>query len=130
MKILLANKFFFLNGGSERVFFQERDYLIGEGHQIVDFSMQDERNLSSEYASYFVPKIDYYQKTGLSARLKHALFFIHSPVAVANIRRLIEKEQPEIAHLHNIYHQLTPAIIPVLKDCSSGTLEHFVSVHC
>ena len=28
MKILIANKFFFRNGGSEVVMFQERDYLL------------------------------------------------------------------------------------------------------
>ena len=39
MDILLANKFFHLNGGSERVFFQEREYLIQSGHSVVDFSM-------------------------------------------------------------------------------------------
>jgi len=27
----------------------------------------------------------------------------------------VQDEKPIIAHLHNIYHQITPAIIPVLK---------------
>lgn len=50
MKILLANKFFHLNGGLEAVFFQERDFLLGQGHDVVDFSMAVERNLPSSYA--------------------------------------------------------------------------------
>jgi len=41
--------------------------------------------------------------------------FIHSSEAVFNITKLIDAEKPHIAHLHNIYHQLTPSIISVLN---------------
>jgi glycosyltransferase involved in cell wall biosynthesis len=115
MKILLANKFFHLNGGSERVFFQERDFLRNSGLEVVDFSMRDERNFASPQDEYFIDKIDYNSLSGLAGKLKTALAFIHSGEAVRKIEKLVEKERPDIAHLHNIYHQLTPAIIPVLK---------------
>lgn len=115
MKILLCNKFFFLNGGSERVFFQERDFLVERGNNIVDFSMQDERNIFSPFSSFFVPNINYLNVKGGGNKIKQAASFIHSTVAVKSLTRLIKQEKPEIAHLHNIYHQLTPAIIPVLK---------------
>ena len=49
MKILVANKFFFRNGGSETVMFQERDFLLQNGHEVVDFSMRDARNLPSAH---------------------------------------------------------------------------------
>ena len=115
MKILLANKFFFLKGGAETVFFQERELLIKQEFAVIDFSMEDERNFPSPFSDYFVPNIDYYDQKNLQQKIRNALFFVHSPVAVRNIERLIAKEKPEIAHLHNIYHQLTPSIIPVLK---------------
>lgn len=115
MKILLGNKFFYLNGGSERVFFQERDFLIGMGHDVIDFSMDDARNFKSPFASFFVPKINYHDASGLWTKLHHGFSLVHSRVAVKKISQLIDQEKPEIAHLHNIYHQLTPSIIPVLK---------------
>jgi len=116
MKILLANKFFYLNGGSERVFFQERDFLIGKGHEVIDFSMDDARNFNSPFSSFFVPKISYHdESSGVWQKLHQGFSLVHSPVAVKKIKQLIDQEKPEIAHLHNIYHQLTPAIIPVLK---------------
>lgn len=115
MKILLANKFFHLNGGSERVFFQERQFLQESGATVVDFSMQDERNFDSPFAGYFVEKIDYDSVKGFGGKLKAARAFVHSEEAVRKIGQLVEKERPDIAHLHNIYHQLTPSIIPVLK---------------
>lgn len=116
MNILLANKFFHLNGGSERVFFQERFLLLGLGHKIIDFSMEDERNIPSPYSDFFVPNIDYHRTGGIHRKLQQAAAFIHSTVAVGNLEKLLRQEKPEIAHLHNIYHQLTPSIIPILKN--------------
>jgi hypothetical protein len=38
MKVLMANKFFFRNGGSETEYFQERDFLLALGVVVVDFA--------------------------------------------------------------------------------------------
>ena len=116
MIILLANKFFHLNGGSEFVFFHERNYLLKNGYKVIDFSMQDKRNLPSPFSMQFVPNISYRVSDRTLNYIKKAAFFVHSPVAVKKIKELVEKEKPEIAHLHNIYHHLTPSIIPILKS--------------
>lgn len=115
MKILLANKFFYLNGGSETVFFQERDYLLEKGYNVIDFSMQDEKNHASPYTDFFIKKIDFQQSVGLKNKVQQAISFVHSTEAVSKLEQLLVQEKPDIAHLHNIYHQLTPSIIPVLK---------------
>lgn len=115
MKILIANKFFFPNGGSETVMFQERDYLLRNGHEVVDFSMRDERNLSSPYEQYFVGNRSYADGAGKLAKVANALSFVHSQDAVRNISRLIKETKPDLVHCHNIYHQLTPSIIGVAK---------------
>lgn len=115
MKILLVNKFFFLKGGAETVFFQERELLHKQGLAVVDFSMKHEQNVPSSFSDYFVPNIDYYSQKNVLQKIRNGLSFIHSPTAVKNIEQLITKEKPDIAHLHNIYHQLTPSIIPILK---------------
>lgn len=114
MKILIANKFFFRNGGSEVVMFQERDYLLASGHQVVDFSMQDERNLPSDYADQFIERQDY-RSGGKWSKLKSAASMIHSPEAVRRISALIQATRPDLVHCHNIYHQLTPSIIGAAK---------------
>lgn len=117
MKILQANKFFFRNGGSETVMFQERDYLLKNGHEVVDFSMQDERNLPSEYAVHFVANKNYADGSlGKIAKVLNAFSLIHSSGAVKGIRQLITHTKPDIVHCHNIYHQLTPSIIGAAKS--------------
>lgn len=115
MKVLLVNKFFFLKGGSESVFFQERFFLTKCGYSVVDFSMQDARNCDSSFSNFFVPKV-FYREGSLLQRLKSVRSFIHSSDAVAKLKDLLDSTKPDIAHLHNIYHQLTPSIIPVLKQ--------------
>jgi glycosyltransferase involved in cell wall biosynthesis len=115
VKILFANKFFFMKGGSERVFFQERSFLKDIGVKVIDFSMEDPRNLSSEYSNCFVSSIDYHCTQSILGKMKGSAKFIHSPEAVSKLERLVQYERPNIAHLHNIYHHLTPSVISVLK---------------
>jgi glycosyltransferase involved in cell wall biosynthesis len=114
VKILLANKFFFRNGGSEVVLFQERDFLLHAGHEVVDFSMQDGRNIESPYAAHFANRQDY-RRGGKFGKIQSAISLVHSPEAVRKIEMLIEKTRPDIVHCHNIYHQLTPSIIGAAK---------------
>lgn len=115
MKVLIANKFFFRNGGSETVMFQERDFLLKTGHEVVDFAMRDERNLPSAHEVHFVGNRSYAGGAGKLAKVADALSFIHSPEAVRNFSRLIEETKPNLVHCHNIYHQLTPSIIGAAK---------------
>lgn len=122
MKIILVNKFFFRNGGSETVFFQEREFLKQQGFQVIDFSMQHPENFRSDYANYFVSNVDYNSSVNTRAKFKSAVSMIHSKEAVKKLESLIETELPDIAHLHNIYHQLTPSIIPQLKKHSVKTV--------
>jgi len=114
VKILFANKYLFRNGGSEVVMFQERDFLKRAGHTVVDFSMRNERNIASDYASYFVGRRDY-RGGGKLGKLISALTLVHSPEAVRWIGALIDATHPDLVHCHNVYHQLTPSIIGAAK---------------
>ncbi|WFU38857.1 glycosyltransferase family 4 protein [Bradyrhizobium sp. CB82] len=115
MKVLMANKFFFPKGGAEVVMFQERDYLLRSGEQVIDFSMQDERNRESPYESHFVSNKDYRDGRKLS-KLRSALSLVHSREAVSKIAALIDKMRPDVMHCHNVYHQITPSIISIAKS--------------
>lgn len=115
-KILLVNKFFYINGGSERVFFLEREFLIRKGFDVIDFSMKDSKNFNSNFANFFIEKVDYTNTQGIMRKLKTCFAFIHSRESVNKVTKIIKQEKPKIAHLHNIYHQVTPSIIPILKE--------------
>jgi glycosyltransferase involved in cell wall biosynthesis len=115
MKIILANKFYYLKGGAERHLFDLQNLLEKNGHETVSFFMRDERNIQSEYSKYFVSCVDI-EKPSLSIEgLKAAGRIIYSFEAREKIRKLVKKTRPNIAHIHNIYHQISPSILTVLK---------------
>jgi glycosyltransferase involved in cell wall biosynthesis len=72
-------------------------------------------NLPSEYAEFFVSNLDFNGTDGLRGKLKAAGRILYSFEAKANISRLLARERPDIAHLHNICHQISPSIIDELK---------------
>lgn len=119
MKILLINKYFYRRAGAETVFFQERDFLLGQGHEVCDFSMHHPHNFVSPCSDFFVSHIEYQGPKSFRDVLAYpsvASKFIRNGEAVRNLRKLLAVYRPSVAHLHNVYHQLTPAIISVLKD--------------
>jgi hypothetical protein len=78
MKVLLVNKYFYLKGGSERYFFNLARLLRRKGHQVIFFSMRDERNESSPQDSYFVDRIDYDAPAGPREQGQRILKLLYS----------------------------------------------------
>lgn len=115
MKILLINKFYYHRGGAETVFFQTKGLLESAGHKVVVFSMKDVRNEESPYADYFVSPIDFEHYEGLWQQIRKFLRSIYSMEAKQKLQKLIDKEEPDIVHIHNFEHQLTPSILFVLR---------------
>lgn len=114
MKILLANKYYFIKGGSETSFFETGRLLKLKGHSTIFFSMKDARNLPSENDRYFVSNIDY-ENQSLMRNIHNGLGILYSLEAKRQMDSLLRAEDPDVAHLHNIYHQISPSILHVLK---------------
>jgi glycosyltransferase involved in cell wall biosynthesis len=114
MRVLQINKFFFERGGSERYLFSISQSLEKRGHEVMHFSMRHPENAESPYSDYFVGEKDYSGDRAPLVNAAAGLSFIRSREAASNLSRLIEDTRPDVAHLHNIYHQITPSIIPVL----------------
>jgi glycosyltransferase involved in cell wall biosynthesis len=115
VKVLVANKFLFENGGAEAVLFQERVFLTSTGTEVIDFAMQHDRNIQSPYQEHFVSRRDY-GSGGRFTKVKNAISLIHSREAVSKLASLIEETRPNLMHCHNIYHQMTPSIVGVAKS--------------
>ncbi|MES9906381.1 MAG: glycosyltransferase family 4 protein [Sedimenticola sp.] len=114
MNLLLINKFFWRKGGSEAVYFGEMDLLENHGHQIIPFSMQDERNFPSDYSSYFVSNVDY-ENTGLREKLASASRIIFSFEARRQMTQLLKDHKIDIAHFHIFQHQISPSVFGPLR---------------
>ncbi|HDQ22541.1 MAG TPA: glycosyltransferase family 1 protein [Candidatus Uhrbacteria bacterium] len=115
MKILMINKFFYRRGGSEAYMLALIELLKKNSHQVIEFSMQDEKNEPSEYADFFIKNIDFSKREGFIKDLKKAFCLLYSFAAKNKLEALIAQEKPDVAHLHNFNFQLTPSILSVLK---------------
>ena len=88
MKILLINKYNFIKGGSEVYTFGLKKMLIRDGHEVIDFSMKNEKNLSSKYNKYFVDEVDYTRKD-IKSKIKNSVNLIYSKESYKKLCALI-----------------------------------------
>ncbi|HSH05856.1 MAG TPA: glycosyltransferase family 4 protein [Anaerolineae bacterium] len=111
MRVLLINKFLRPVGGTETVFFDQWRWLEAAGHHVIPFGLQHPDNQPHPYQAYELPAPDYNRYS-----LKQAIDLIWSRSAARRLNQLIRATQPDVAHLHNIYHQLSPSILATLEQ--------------
>ncbi len=117
MKILQIHKYYSKKrgGGSVSAFFETKKILEKNGHKIIIFSMQDKDNEISKYSEYFAEHFDIREVKNIFRKLWLIPRVIYNRDAVNRLNKLLTKEKPDVAHVHNIYHYLTPGILSVLK---------------
>lgn len=115
MKILLINKYFFLRGGSETSYFNTAKILRRNGHQLSFFSMSHPLNFQTDDSKYFIPEVDFDKPSTLAEKLKFTAGILYSSEAKKKLSTLIDRASPDIVHLHNIHHQISPSILHTLK---------------
>ncbi len=112
---MLVNKFFYLRGGSERVMFDTARLLESRGHSVRFFSMAHPENLPHPDSVHFVPFVDLRAPSSLSQRLRTAGRILYYREARRRFARLLDESRPDLVHLHNIHHQISPSILPEIK---------------
>ncbi|MEW6610405.1 MAG: glycosyltransferase family 4 protein [Patescibacteria group bacterium] len=115
MKILQTNKFYYEQGGAERYMFMLSALLEEHGHEIAPFAMASEKNKSHPLDKFFVSEVSTLKPQGGWKGLRTASRALWSWEAARKLDRLLIEHSVDIAHLHNIYHQISPSILPVLK---------------
>ncbi len=117
MKIIQANKFYALKGGAERYMLELSGWLESQGHQVIPFSMQDPDNRETPYSDRFV---SFVQTESVRSSPWQALRTVgrmfYSLEARRKLATLIAQEKPDLAHIHNVYTQISPSILDTLKD--------------
>ena len=106
MKVLLINNCHFLRGGSEAVYFNTAKLLKKHGHEVVFFSINDEKNVTSDEKEYFISK---------SGAAKKVLTYIYNWDAAKKLDEILTIEKPDIAHSHLMWGGINQSIFHVLK---------------
>lgn len=120
MKILQVHNRYRYRGGEDAVFENTIAALRARGLGVVAF----------ERSSNDLP-------TGLPGKLRAVASGIYSPAAAREMRRCLERERPDLVHIHNLYPLLSPSIldacarsgIPVVMTCHNFRLTCPIGTH-
>lgn len=125
MKILLIHKFHYMLGGTETFHYNLAEALKTAGHEVIYFSMQDDRNIPCPQDKYFVSNVDY-NDPGLKGfkKIKTGLKVIYNFEAKRKIEQLIKDEKPDIAHIGLVHRQITFSVVDVLKKYNIPIVMH------
>jgi len=116
MNILHINKYHYLRGGSEAIYFGTAKLLEAHGHSSVFFSIDHPENVPCESSKYFMTFIDLNTNDGsIIGHLRAAGRILYSLEARKCLSKLLDRCAVDLAHIHNIYHQISPSVLHELK---------------
>lgn len=90
MKVLTVHNYYQQAGGEDRVFLEEADLLEANGHEVVRYSLHNERVATMNPVTL----------------AKNTLW---SAPAYKDLDAIIRREQPHVAHFHNTFPLVSPA---------------------
>lgn len=122
MKILLVNKFLYAKGGDAISTLNTGRLLSKKGHRVFYWGMDHPKNQEFSHRDLFVPFINYDKRAGPVSSLREALNILYSFDARKKIEKLITIEKPDIVHLNNFAHQISPSILDVLTKHNIPTV--------
>ena len=128
--VIQIHKFFWPKGGADIHYLELIDLLCNKGHTVIPFSMQASSTeishmqqsiqlLYKEYNTHFVPRVDF---QNFHEQMSETLKRFWYTEAQKRLNKLIAAKSSEldsdrrIAHIHNIYHQISPSILPLLRE--------------
>jgi glycosyltransferase involved in cell wall biosynthesis len=115
LRVLMVNKFLYPRGGAELAMLELSRRLEQAGAECLFFGMRDPRNPPELDSPHLPEAVDFERPSGLREPLRAGARMLYSTSARRGIERLLATERVDVAHLHNIYHQLSPSILGPLR---------------
>jgi glycosyltransferase involved in cell wall biosynthesis len=112
MKILQVNKFYYPKDGVSNYLLALEEKLKELGHEVRVFTMDNPKNIPSPDQKYFVSYLSFDDNRPLNIWHSFTRIF-YSREAKHKFQSLIDDFHPDIIHIHNIYHQISPSILSV-----------------
>ena len=118
MRILIVNYRYFISGGPEKYMFNIKKLLEDNGHEVIPFSIHSNKNVETEYSSYFVEPIGnrdmvYYEDYKKTPRviLQMITRSIYSKEVERAIQKEIEDVKPDLVYIIHFINKLSPSVI-------------------
>ena len=112
MRILHVDKFLRRQGGAAGYMLDVAELQRRAGHEVEFFSMAHPDNLPATYSEHFAPFIQLEPPPpGAAARVRTVRTMLWSSSAARGLAQVVDRFRPDVVHLHNVYHQLSPSIL-------------------
>lgn len=131
-RLLNVNTYHYRRGGSDVVYLEHGAMMQRAGLDCGYFAMRHPRNEPTPWSEHFVDEIEFGHAYGLMDQLVMAGKVVYSFEAQRKLRRLLDRFPADVAHLHCIYHHLSPSILPVLRERGIPTVmtAHDLKIAC
>lgn len=123
MRILLINYRYFVSGGPEKYMFHIKEKLEEEGHEVIPFSVQSNKNVETPYSMYFVEPIGsrdatYYEECKKTPRviLQMISRSVYSFEVKRAVKRIIAETKPQLVYILHFVNKLSPSVIRGAKE--------------
>lgn len=127
MRILQVNKFLYRRGGAEGYLLDLAEQQRAAGHQVEYFGMAHPDNLPMTYARHFPSHVEFEPPpTDPRGRLELVGRMLWSKQAYDGMRAVLADFRPDVVHMHNIYHQLSPSMV---RACAKVGVPVVMTLH-
>jgi len=99
MKILLFHNFYRRSGGEDESVRMEASLLSQKGETVINFFENSKR----------------IQRMRVLNKAKSSLRLLYSQDAIRKVLAVVEREKPDVAHVHNVFPLITPSIYIALE---------------
>lgn len=115
-RLLSVNNYHYRRGGSDVVYLEHAALMEELGWENAFFSMHHPHNFPTKWSEHFVRELEYGHSYGFLEKAAMAGKIVYSLEAKRKITSLVREFKPDVAHLHCIYHHLSPSIVPTLRQ--------------
>lgn len=131
-RILSVNSYHYRRGGSDVVYLEHAALMEQLGWENGFFSMHHPKNFPSDWSRYFIDELEFGSDYSVLQKPTMAGKAVYSFEAQRKLRKLLDDFAPDVAHLHCIYHHLSPSILPVLSKANVPTVmtAHDLKIAC
>ena len=111
---LNINNYHYRRGGADVMYLEQSALFRSLGWDVAEFAMHHPQNEPSPWSPYFADEIDVDGDYSVIDKVVRAGRVVYSSQARRNLTRLLDDVDVDVAHAHNVYHHLSPAILPLL----------------
>jgi len=116
MKILHVNKFIYRRGGAEGYMMDVAAIQRRMGHDVELFGMEHHENVPTRYSEYFPSYVEFgAERASVPQRIELTGRMLYSKSARVGMAAVLDDFEPDVVHLNNIYHQLSPSILSPIR---------------